>query len=778
MSLRTWRTGRNETGAGRAVSLNLLPVLSRRLRVRIRGTIQGVGFRPFIDRLARENGLGGWVRNDGDGVLIEIEGECTEAFLDGLQPGAPRLAKIAQVVVSEIPSTGAADFEIRESAGGDIQTAIAPDQPVCSDCLAELFDPEDRRHLYPFINCTGCGPRFTLVRRLPYDRSNTSMSDFPLCSSCAAEYANPNDRRFHAEPTACPACGPQLDHPIGEILERLEAGEIVAIKGLGGFHLVCDAKSERPVARLRRRKDRDEKPFAVMAANVASVRRWAHCDEREAALLESEAHPIVVLRSRGRGLASGIAPGLRSLGFILPTTPIHQLLFHAAAGSPQGVDWLAASQDLVLVMTSANPGGEPLVTDDREAHRRLSGIADCIVGHDREIVTRADDSVVRVLNGATAFIRRARGYVPEPIELAQSLPPILAVGAHLKNTVCVIRGDEAFVSQHVGSLDNPEAIRFFEETAEHLLRLLDVRPEVIAHDLHPDFASTQYAHARGLPTIPVQHHLAHVAAVSAEHRVTGAVLGLALDGFGLGPNAESWGGELLWLEGVRWRRLGHLRELLQPGGDAAAIQPWRMGAAALFALGRESEIAVRFADQTGNPVIAEMLCKRINSPPTSSCGRLFDAACGLLNVVPRASFEGQAPMVLESLVESPSLLDAGWTLRDGVLDLRPLLAHLVDCGPREGAEIFHGTLIAALTDWVSSAAARSGIERVVLSGGCLLNQVLAAGLVRELGRVGLEVLLPVQLPPNDGAVSLGQAWVAGLLCSGEASGASGAKPCA
>jgi hydrogenase maturation protein HypF len=761
-----------------SLSLKVPLALSHRFRVRVRGSIQGVGFRPFIDRLARGNGLAGWVRNDGDGVLIEIEGERTEAFLDGLRTGAPRLARIAQVEVAEIPALGAAAFEIHESAGGAIQTLIPPDQPVCSDCLAELFDPEDRRYLYPFINCTNCGPRFTLVRRLPYDRANTSMSGFPLCPPCAAEYANRSDRRFHAEATACPACGPRLDHPIGAVLARLEAGEIVAIKGLGGFQLVCDAQREQPVARLRRRKDRDAKPFALMAANIASVRRWAHCDEREAALLASAAHPIVVLRSRGRGLASGIAPGLRSLGFMLPTTPIHQLLFHAAAGSPNGVDWLEAPQGLVLVMTSANPGGEPLITDDREAEIRLAGIADLIVGHDREIVTRADDSVVRVLNGVTAFIRRARGYVPEPIELAHSLPPILAVGAHLKNTVCVIRDNEAFVSQHVGSLGNPEAIRFFEETAEHLLRLLDVQPECIAHDLHPDFASTRYALARGLPTLPVQHHLAHVAAVAAEHRVTDAMLGIALDGFGLGPNRESWGGELLWMEGARWRRLGHLHELLQPGGDLAATQPWRMGAAALFALGRESEIARRFANQTGSPRIAEMMCKGINSPPTSSCGRLFDAACGLLNVVPRASFEGQAPMILESLVDSTRVLETGWTLRDGVLDLRPLLAHLVDCTPQAGAEIFHGTLIAALTDWVRGAATQTGIARVVLSGGCLLNQVLAGGLVRDLARAGLEALLPIQLPPNDGAVSLGQAWVAGLLWAGEDCAADGAKRCA
>jgi len=761
-----------------SLSLKISPPHARRLRVRVRGAIQGVGFRPFIDRLARQNALSGWVRNDAEGVLIEIEGERTGEFLDGLRPAAPQLARIARVDVAEIRPIGSAGFEIRESGGGAIQTLLPPDQPVCCDCLEELFDPHDRRHLYPFINCTNCGPRFTLVRRLPYDRQNTSMADFPLCARCATEYADPRDRRFHAEATACPACGPRLDHPIDAIVARVAAGEIVAIKGIGGFQLVCDARSERAVARLRRRKDRDEKPFALMAANVASIRRWARCDAREAALLASAMHPIVVLQGRTSELAAGIAPGLRSLGFMLPTAPIHHLIFHAAAGSPSGVDWLDAPQDLVLVMTSANPGGEPLVTDDREAERRLAGIADFIVGHDREIVTRADDSVVRILAGAPAFIRRARGCVPEPIQLARALPPILAVGAQLKNTVCVIRDDEAFVSQHVGTLDHPESIRFFEETIDHLLQLLDVEPECVAHDLHPDFASTRYALACGLPTRPIQHHLAHVAAVAAEHRITEAVLGLALDGFGLGPNAASWGGELLWVDGARWRRLGHLQELLQPGGDVAATQPWRMGAAALYALGREDEIAVRLAHEAGSAHIAQLLCKRINSPPTSSCGRLFDAACGLLNVVPRASFEGQAPMVLEALVDSPSVLDGGFTLCDGVLDLRPLLAHLVDCSPRAGAEVFHGTLIAALGAWVGWAAAQTGIPRVVLSGGCLLNRVLAIGLVRELDRAGIEALLPIQLPPNDGAVSLGQAWVAGLLDAGEDPEADGAMPCA
>jgi hydrogenase maturation protein HypF len=442
------------------------------------------------------------------------------------------------------------------------------------------------------------------------------------------------------------------------------------------------------------------------------------------------------------------------------------------------VDWLEAAQDLVLVMTSANPGGEPLLSDDREAARRLAGIADTIVGHDRAIAVRADDSVVRVIDGKTAFIRRARGYVPDPIELAETLPPILAVGGHLKNTICVTRGSEAFVSQHLGSLDNPEAIRCFEETVEHLLALLDVRPEIVAHDLHPDFASTRYAHAQGLPTLAVQHHLAHVAAVMAEHRTSAGVLGLALDGFGLGPQGESWGGELLRVDGARWRRLGHLRELPQPGGDVAARQPWRMGAAALFDLGRGDEIAARYADQPGSDRVAEMLRRGISSPPTSSCGRLFDAACGLLHVLPRSSFEGQAPMLLESLVETPRVLAGAWSFRDGVLDLRPLLAHLVDGDPREGAELFHGTLVAAVADWVGAAAADSGLSRLILSGGCLVNSVLASGLVDALARIGIEALLPKRLPPGDGALSLGQAWVAGTLRSRDDEEADGARTCA
>ena len=750
----------------------------RRRRIRIRGSVQGVGFRPFVYRLARENDLAGWVRNDGDGVLVEVEGERTDRFLAGLTQDQPRLARISNLDVSELPPEGAYDFEICTSVGGGVRTLITPDKPVCSDCLAEVFDPRDRRHLYPFIHCTSCGPRYTLVRRLPFDRANTSMSAFPMCPRCRAEYEDRRDRRFHAETTACPDCGPHLDRPIDEILERLRAGEIVAIKGLGGFHLACLATDTAAVDRLRRRKDRDAKPFALLAANAASVRAHAHCDETAARLLASDERPIVVLQSRGHDLAPGIAPGLRWLGFMLPTTPIHHLLFHAAAGAPTGVDWLEAAQDLVLVMTSANPGGEPLVTDDREAVRRLAGIADTIVGHDRAIAVRADDSVVRIVDGKTAFIRRARGYVPDPIVLPQPLPPILAVGGHLKNTICVTRGREAFVSQHLGSLDNPEAIRFFEETVEHLLDLLDVRPEIVAHDLHPDFASTRYAHALGLPTRAVQHHVAHVAAVMAEHGTRGGVLGLALDGFGLGPRGESWGGELLGIDGSGWRRLGHLRELPQPGGDVAAWQPWRMAAAALFDLGRADEISARYAEQPGSDRIAEMMRRGISSPPTSSCGRLFDAACGLLHVLSRSSFEGQAPMLLESLVETPRVLSGAWSCRDGVLDLRPLLAHLVDAGPQEGAELFHGTLVAAVADWVVDAAANAGLSRVVLSGGCLVNRFLAGGLVRALERIGIEALLAKRLPPGDGALSLGQAWVAGTLTPRDDDAADGASTCA
>ncbi len=770
--------------------------LSLRQRLRVAGVVQGVGFRPFVWRLAQELDLSGWVRNDAAGVEIEVEGEAPKllAFASRVRRDAPSLARVDSVAVEDCGVRDEPGFTILASGGGRVATAIPHDVATCPDCLAELFDPHDRRWRYPFINCTQCGPRYTITRRLPYDRASTSMAGFALCPQCRAEYDTAADRRFHAEPNACPICGPRLSlvdmggagtesqpgDPVAETLHLLRAGGIVAVKGLGGFHLVCDARNAAAVARLRQRKAREEKPFAVMLANTASLRDYAEIGAAEAALLECGERPIVLLRKRADcdAALAGIAPGIAWLGAMLPYTPLHWLLFHEAAGRPSGCTWMNESQPLALVMTSANPGGEPLVTDNAEALRRLAGIADAVLLHDRDIVIGCDDSVVRAEPAAQSalraapsfqFVRRARGYTPRAIRLAQPGPSVLAVGGWFKNTVCITRGDEAFVSQHVGDLDNAPTCAALAGTVAHLSSMLEVQPEIVAHDLHPDFYSSRfaadYAAQRGLPLLAVQHHHAHIAAVLAEHGVAAPVIGLALDGVGLGDDSAAWGGELLHVDGARSIRLGHLRPLSLPGGDRAAREPWRMAAAALHAVGRGAEIASRFADRPAAEAIAAMLKRNVNCPPTSSLGRVFDAAAGLLGVRAVAAYEGQAAMLLEGLAEraaATAALPGGWRIDDvGILDVRPLLAALADVPDAgRGAALFHATLIAALAEWTLRAATRAGVQTVVFGGGCFLNRILALGLRARLNDAGLTVLEARQLPPSDGGLSLGQAWVA------------------
>jgi hydrogenase maturation protein HypF len=549
---------------------------------------------------------------------------------------------------------------------------------------------------------------------------------------------------------------PLAGDPISATLALLQAGQIVAIKGLGGFHLACDARNAAAVAALRLRKQREEKPFAVMVAAVPSAPTFAVLNDADAALLASAERPVVLLPKRAATdtLLPGVAPGLAELGLMLPATPIQHLFFHDAP-------------DLALVMTSANPHGEPLVIGNAEAQLRLAGIADAFLLHDRDIVIRCDDSVRR----SAGFVRRARGYAPRAIKLAQAGPPVLAVGGWFKNTICVTRGDEAFVSQHIGDLDNAAACGFLEESVAHLLDILAVEPVLVAHDLHPDFHSTHFAAgfaaARNIPAIGVQHHHAHIAAVCAEHGIEMPVLGLALDGVGLGADGTAWGGELLRADGAYCERLGHLQPLALPGGDIAAREPWRMAAAALHTLGRADEINTRFDDEPAAATVATMLARQLNCPLTSSAGRLFDAAAGLLAVRRRASFEGQAAMLLEGLAAqhgSTAALQAGWRIAaDGTLDMRPLLSVLADAPVAECARfaaIFHATLAAALLEWVEAAARQSGITTVVAAGGCLLNRYLAASLRTALPARGLRFLEARALPPNDGGLSLGQAWVA------------------
>jgi hydrogenase maturation protein HypF len=737
-----------------------------RRRVRVRGLVQGVGFRPFVQTLATTHRLAGWVRNDSEGVLLEVEGAACGPFLEALRREAPPLARIDALEVAPLPAQGARGFRIEASApGGAARTAIGSDAATCVDCLAELFDPRDRRHRYAFLNCTRCGPRFTIAAGLPYDRARTSMARFAMCADCAAEYADPANRRFHAQPNCCPDCGPQLDMPVDAIAARIARGEVVAIKGLGGFQLVCDARNKAAVARLRARKERGNKPFALMVANLASAQQLAEIDAEEARLLTGSERPIVLLRRRtGPALPEALAPGLSHIGIMLPAAPVHWLLLHEAAGRPAGIAWTEAPQELVLVVTSANPGGEPLVIGNAEAKVRLAGIADAIATHDRDILVRADDPVTRLVAGAPLWLRRGRGVTPRPVRLPRATAPVLALGGDLKNAVCVTRGEEAFLSQHIGGLDQEATRHFQDEAVAHLLGILQVTPRLVAHDLHPDFAATRRAESLGLPMLAVQHHHAHAAAVLAEHGINSPSAALILDGYGMGSDGGAWGGELLAVEGARFRRLGHLAHLPLPGGDAAAREPWRMAAAALHALGRNAEIAARFPRQ--GATLARMLAQGIASPPTSSAGRLFDAAAGLLGVITHATYEGEAAMRLEALVRRP-LADPGlWGLgADNTLDLLPLLARLDGMATREGAELFHGTLAAALVDW---AAPHVIGARIALGGGCLANAVFAGLLVEGFAARGVTALLPRAAPPGDGGLALGQAWIGAChLAEGE-----------
>ena len=757
--------------------------MSARL-LHIRGLVQGVGFRPYVWRLAGELGIAGWVRNDGDGVTLLAAGARLNDFLARLPREIPPLARIDAIDSAASDERPMPGFVIRDSVAGAVRTAIGPDAAICPDCIADLCDPKGRRWRYAFTTCTHCGPRHTVSAGIPYDRARTSLAAFPLCAPCTSEYTDPADRRFHAETTCCPDCGPQLqlldekgadlaaggDDPIAATLALLRAGRIVAIKGLGGFHLACDARNADAVAELRRRKAREAKPFAVMGLNPAALAAFAELGDGERALFADVAAPIVLCR-KGAAELAGVAPGLPWLGVMRPATPLHLLLWHEAAGRPAGTAWLAEENELLLVMTSANPQGEPLVTGNAEALQRLAGIADAFLMHDRDIVVRCDDSVVRVADGAPAFLRRARGYVPLPIPLADDGQPVLALGAHLKNAVCVLRGREAFVSQHIGSLDNAATLAFLEETVAHLLAVLDVKPALIAHDLHPDYASTalalRLAGELGVPSRAVGHHHAHVGAICAEHGVNGPLLALALDGVGLGPDGGAWGGELLRVDGADCRRLGHLRPLALPGGDRAAREPWRMAIAALHGAGLGDQVAGWLArtwpEREAGPLLT-LLDRQLRCPPTSSLGRWFDAAAGLLGVRDVSLYEGQAAMELEGRAAAHGPVEplaGGWRIAGDILDFSPLLLALLDCRDAgQGAALFHATVAAGLAEWAMFAVDREKLAKMAVGGGCAANAILLDALRRRLTAAGIEVLEARAVPAGDGGLALGQAWVA------------------
>ena len=739
--------------------------MAERLQLLVTGQVQGVGFRPHVYRLAQQLQLTGWVKNNALGVIIEVQGVLASSFLEKLSLSLPSLARIDAIQTKSVPSlVDEAEFAILDSEVGQAQvqtqTMIAADTSICHACLGELLDPKNRYFRYPFLNCTQCGPRLSITNTLPYDRANTMMRHFPLCSHCLADYSDPANRRYHAQPTACVDCGPQFSKPIMSISKMLLAGKIIALKGLGGYQLLVDAQNEQAVAILRQRKNRPEKPLALMVLNVESARQWVEVDENEQALLESGARPIVLLKKKMA--LNYIAPKLSDLGIMLPSTPAHYLLFHALAGAPQGTHWLTQPQAIVLIVTSANCAGSPLIIDDDEALRDLSQIADSIISYNRPIATRVDDSVLRVINKKPSIIRRARGFSPTRIQLPYAIPETLGLGGHLKNTFCITRGNEAFVSQHIGSLTNKATIDFFHESLDHWLRFLDVKPQRIACDLHPDFYTTRFAYEFAaqydLPVRPVQHHHAHIAAVACEHHIGEPALGLALDGYGYGLQGENWGGELVLLDAAHFQRLSHLTPIPQLGGEIAVRQPWRMAAGVLHLLDKDDEINQRFSTQTQANLITQALQSDKLWSMTTSCGRLFDAASALLGVAIVSTYEGQAAMQLESLVTVLEILPNGWTFDEGGLNFLPLMRALLICDPVSGANLFHGTLIAGLFEWVCYWSKKTSIQTILLSGGCFLNKVLAEGLTQQLTANGLNVYLPQQLPPNDGGLALGQVW--------------------
>lgn len=716
-----------------------------RRRLTVRGTVQGVGFRPFVHGVATRLGLAGTVLNDPLGVVVEAEGpaEALDALARALREEAPALARVESVEVEALgPATGAVGFAVLPSPAARGAALVPPDVATCADCLRELFDPADRRYRYPFVNCTACGPRFTIVVATPYDRARTTMAGFPLCAACRGEYEDPANRRFHAEPVACPACGPRLDMPLGEAVSRLSRGEILAVKGLGSWHLACDATDEAAVARLRARKHREEKPFAVMAADPAQV---AAPTEEEWTLLRSPAAPIVLARARPGAVAPSVSPGSPWLGVMLPYTPLHHLLC-ADLGRP-------------LVMTSGNRSDEPICIADGEARERLRDIADAFLGHDRPIHRRCEDSVQR----AAFPIRRSRGRAPASLALPLAAPvPLVAAGAELKATFCVARGDRAFLSPHLGDLDSEAAYRAFQTDLELVLGMLGVEPGAIACDLHPGYLATQWARREaarlGLEPVEVQHHHAHAAACLAESREPGPALALVLDGTGLGPDGTLWGGELLRCNLASFERLGGLRPVPLPGGEAAIREPWRAAAAHLEAAGWPAgEVAAVWPRWR---LVRQAL--GTNAPLSSGMGRLFDAVGAVLGVraAERATYEGQAAVELELLAGDTAAAPWDWTLGDGAALVRRAREEAGAGRPRaEIAAAFHETVALACAE-ACAAAGDPAREPVALSGGCFQNIRLLDATRARLEERGFRVLVHRLVPPNDGGISYGQAAVA------------------
>jgi hydrogenase maturation protein HypF len=749
------------------------------LKIWVRGIVQGVGFRPFIYGLAEQHHLTGWVRNTSSGVEIEVNGSQAGvlAFLSVIHDNPPPLARIDELRSQPCEPDGYTAFEIQSSQPkpGDF-IPVPPDISICPDCQEELFSPVDRRYRYPFVNCTNCGPRFSIIKDIPYDRPLTTMAGFKMCPDCQAEYDDPRNRRFHAQPTACPICGPQLWYEengkrLGEREEALQlarlalqAGKIIAVKGLGGFHLACDATNPAAVEELRKRKKRSDKPFALMAFGLAALERHCQVNPAEKELLLSRQHPIVILeRKPGSPVVVTVAPYQHTIGIMLPYTPLHLLLLEPAPDFPD-----------VLVMTSGNLSEEPIAFEDEDARNRMAELADAYLLHDRPIHMRVDDSVTRVVNQHSYLIRRSRGYAPDPIQLPNAVPSILATGAELKNTFCLTRDDYAFLSHHIGDMENYETLRSFEEGITHFERLFRIQPEVITCDMHPDYLATRYAlqlaNEKDLPLVQVQHHHAHLAACLADNhwKNDGPVIGLSFDGTGLGTDGAVWGSEFLLGNFAGYRRLYHLSYVPLPGGDLATRKPARMALAHLWQAGIDWEAdlpPVKTLCYEERTALRTQLTHRLNSPSTSSMGRLFDAVSALIGVRQAATYEGQAAIELEALADPQESGSYAFDVTDRLVNPAPVLQALISDW-RQGISLpvlsarFHNGMVQMIVDVCKIIQQHEGVNTVALSGGVWQNRYLLENTCQVLQKSGFTVLTHQQVPANDGCIALGQAMIA------------------
>lgn len=740
-----------------------------RYAISITGCVQGIGMRPYVYRLATHLHLTGWVCNTGQGLNIEVQGLNTaiSRFIHTLQQDPPPLAKIITLTKNKVLTCDNEEtFCIVESKNTPIHTELPADSGICPDCVADLFDSNSHYHLYPFVSCAQCGPRYTITHTLPYDRCNTTMADFNLCDACLSDYHNVESRRFHAQTTACSQCGPTLSHRFSDVTASITAGNVVAFKGLGGYQLICDAHNRQAISQLRHFKGRYNKPFALMVLNINSAKRFCHVDDHSAATLSSPKRPIVLMACHNKANLAGIAPGLHQLGIMLPTTAAHYLLFYALLGHPSAnTDWLHQATSIALVVTSANSQGEPLIYQDHCASDRLK--VTTVVSYNRNILHPVDDSVISHVNQQSILLRRARGFTLTPIQLPYAIPETIALGAQKKNTLCITQGDKAYLSTHIGELSHPEARVRWQYTLDAMLTQLAVKPTCIAHDQHPDFYTTQMAHtmaqAMALPCVGIQHQFAHLGAVMVEQPLNTPILGLVCDGYGYGQNGDAWGGELCLIDKTRIKRLSHLHPLILPGGDQVVHEPWRMGVSLLHHM-----------QYNAHPLLANnkarslygILQRQINFPTTSSCGRLFDAISALLGICTHASYEGEAPMRMQAYAQLYNRLPVRpitFPITMQPLDMLPAIEYIMHKPTVEAAMLWHSTLAWALAQWVMEFARVHHVKCVMVSGGCFANTLLLSLLKQELALRGFDLLHNHRVPLNDGGISLGQAWLAGRL---------------